>query len=98
MKIFKNILRFCAATILSLSFAGCQEAELVKPSALMSDPSLTFAATGAEPQTFTVASDDYWMIDVAESWLAVEPLSGTGTMEVTVTVTDNATNDVVNAP
>lgn len=98
MKIFKNIIRFCAAAILSLSFAGCQEAELVKPSALMSDPSLTFAATGAEPQTFTVASDDDWMIDVADSWLSVEPLSGTGTMEVTVTVTDNVANNVVNSP
>lgn len=70
----------------------------MKPSALMSDSSLTFAATDAEPQTFTIASDDDWMIDVAEDWLTVSPMTGSGTQEVTVAVNDNIDGEVVNRP
>ena len=70
----------------------------MKPSALMSDSSLTFAATDAEPQTFTIASDDDWMIDVPEDWLTVSPMTGSGTQEVTVAVNDNIDGEVVNRP
>ena len=98
MKIIKNIIRFCAAALVALPFVGCQQEELVKPSALMSDSSLTFAATDAEPQMFTIASDDEWMIDVAEDWLTVSPMAGSGTQEITVTVNDNVQGGVVNRP
>ena len=97
MKI-KNIIRFCTAALTAMFFIGCQQEELVKPSALMSDSSLTFAATDAEPQTFTIASDDDWMIDVPEDWLTVSPMTGSGTQEITVTVNDNVQGGVVNRP
>ena len=57
MKLFKNIMNICAAVLVALPFVACQQEELVKPSALMSDSSLTFDATDAEAQTFTIASD-----------------------------------------
>lgn len=98
MKIFKNILRLCAAAIIALPMAGCGQDELVKPSALLSESSLTFEAIGAESQTLTIASDESWFIDVDADWITVDPMSGTNTVEVTVTVTDNVKNGAMDAP
>lgn len=98
MKIFKNILRLCAAAIIALPIAGCGQDELVKPSALLSESSLTFEAIGAESQTLTIASDESWFIDVDADWITVDPMSGTNTVDVTVTVTDNVKNGAMDAP
>ena len=97
MKIFKNILRLCAAAIIALPMAGCGQDELVKPSALLSESSLTFEAIGAESQTLTIASDESWFIDVDADWITVDPMSGTNTVDVTVTVTDNVKNGAMDA-
>lgn len=98
MKIFKNIIRLCAAAIIALPMAGCGQDELVKPSALLSESSLTFEAIGAESQTLTIASDESWFIDVDADWITVDPMSGTNTVDVTVTVTDNVKNGAMDAP
>lgn len=98
MKIFKNILRLCAAAIIALPMAGCGQDELVKPSALLSESSLTFEAIGAESQTLTIASDESWFIDVDADWITVDPMSGTNTVDVTVSVTDNVANGAMAAP
>lgn len=98
MKIFKNILRLCAAAIIALPMAGCGQDELVKPSALLSESSLTFEAIGAEPQSLTIASDEAWFIDVDADWITVDPTSGTNTVDVTVSVTDNVANGAMAAP
>ena len=58
MKIVKNIIRLCAAALAVLPIFGCSEEEYVKPSALLSESSLTFEAIGAEPQSLTIASDE----------------------------------------
>ena len=98
MKIFKNILRLCAAALAVLPIFGCSEEEYVKPSALLSESSLTFEAIGAEPQSLTIASDEAWFIDVDADWITVDPTSGTNTVDVTVSVTDNVANGAMAAP
>lgn len=98
MKIVKNIIRFCAAALAVLPIFGCSEEEYVKPSALLSESSLTFEAIGAESQTLTIASDESWFIDVDADWITVDPMSGTNTVDVTVTVTDNVKNGAMDAP
>lgn len=98
MKIVKNIIRFCAAALAVLPIFGCSEEEYVKPSALLSESSLTFEAIGAEPQSLTIASDEAWFIDVDADWITVDPMSGTNTVDVTVTVTDNVKNGAMDAP
>lgn len=98
MKIVKNIIRFCAAALAVLPIFGCSEEEYVKPSALLSESSLTFEAIGAEPQSLTIASDEAWFIDVDADWITVDPTSGTNTVDVTVTVTDNVKNGAMDAP
>lgn len=98
MKLFKNILKFCAAALATVSFFGCDEEEYVKPSALLSESSLTFEAVGAESQSLTIASDEAWFIDVDSDWITVDPLSGSNTVDVTVSVTDNVKNGAMDGP
>lgn len=98
MKIVKNIIRFCAAALAVLPIFGCSEEEYVKPSALLSESSLTFEAIGAEPRSLTIASDEAWFIDVDADWITVDPTSGTNTVDVTVSVTDNVANGAMAAP
>ncbi|MGM9786335.1 MAG: BACON domain-containing protein [Candidatus Cryptobacteroides sp.] len=93
MKIFDKIAKYCVASLALFMFAGCQQDELVKPSALMCESSLTFDATGAEPQLLKVASDDDWFVDASEDWIAFTPASGSQTMEISVTVDDNYMED-----
>ncbi len=98
MKLFNNILKLCAVALLAFPFTGCEEEDYVKPSALITESSLTFAAKDAEPQTLTVASDAYWMVDVDSDWIHVDRESGTNTVKLNVTVDDNVKNGALAAP
>ena len=98
MKIINNLFRISAILLLASPFTNCKEEELVKPNALLSDSSLTFEAKAEESQSFRIASDSDWMIDVDEPWITVDPMSGSNTMDVNVTVEDNYTGGVMNAP
>ena len=99
MKILNSILKCCATALITSLIVGCQEDEsLMKPSALMAEPSLRFEAQGNEPQLLMVASDDDWMIDVPEDWITVDPVEGTQTVYVSVSVSDNVVDGVVSTP
>lgn len=98
MKIINNLFRISAILLLASPFTSCKEEELVKPNALLSESSLTFEAKAEESQSFRIASDSDWMIDVDEPWITVDPMSGSNTMDVNVTVEDNYTGGVMNAP
>lgn len=97
-RLFYNIAKICCAALVALPFTACEEDELVKPSALMSESSLTFEAVGAEPQSLTIASDDAWLIDVAEDWITLDRTSGSKTQDVVITVADNVKDGVTDAP
>lgn len=97
-KLFNNIAKLCCAVLVAMPFVACQEDEFVKPSALMADPSLTFDAIGAEPQSFTVASDAKWFVDVDADWITIDRVSGEQTEQVSVEVSDNVKDGVMDAP
>ena len=88
MKLYKYLSKVFAGALAASMFFGCEEDNLVKPHALLSESSLTFEAIGAEPQQLTIASDEDWMIDAPE-WIWVDPMTGSNTVIVTVSVTDN---------
>lgn len=98
MRIINNLFRISAILLLASPFTSCKEEELVKPNALLTESSLTFEAKAEESQSFRIASDSDWMIDVDEPWITVDPMSGSNTMTVNVTVEDNYTDGVMNAP
>ncbi len=87
-----------AAAALVLAACVQEKAESIASAVLPEQSILTFAATGAEPQTMWVYADGDWMADVAVDWLTVSPSSGSGNVEVTFTVTDNVRNGAQDAP
>ena len=81
-----------------LTLASCQPEESPLARAIMTSVSgLQFAATGAEPQTITVYSDADWTVEAPE-WVKVDVVSGTRTMDVTVSVGDNLRDDALDNP
>ena len=81
-----------------LALASCQPEESPLARAIMTSVSgLQFAATGAEPQTITVYSDADWTVEAPE-WVTVDVVSGTRTMDVTVSVGDNLRDGALDNP
>ena len=93
MKIFYKIAKYSIAPLSAILFAGCQQDNLVKPSALLCESSVTFEARDAEPQLLRIVSDEDWFVDSSEDWISFTPSSGTETMEIEVTVDDNLLDD-----
>lgn len=90
MKIIKHIY---AATLLTASLfvlCGCSDDEETRLSdaVLASNASLTFEAQGNTDKIITVYADAAWETEIPE-WVSVTPASGIGTMDVTISVTDN---------
>lgn len=100
MKIFNKITDYCVAFLAASALFGCQQDELVKPSALMCESSLTFEAVEAEPQVLKIFSDADWDVDATVDWIDFTPSSGSQTMEITISVDDNYMEDskTVNRP
>ena len=98
MKYINNIFGFCAAAMTVCAVFGCKQEELYEPDALKSAQSITFEAEAAEAQSLTIASNGDWAIDVEQDWITVTPMSGSGSADVTVSVTDNVKDGVLQAP
>ena len=99
MKLYNKIIGYCTSALVLASLFGCaKEADLVKPSALLAESSVTVAAKGGEAVAFTVYSDEDWFVDAEEDWLYVTPTSGTGTMDVEITADDNVIDGVMQKP
>ena len=99
MRFFKNLYRSALVAVAGvLALASCQPVESPLARAIMTSVSgLQFAATGAEPQTITVYSDADWTVEAPE-WVTVDVVSGTRTMDVTVSVGDNLRDGALDNP
>ena len=64
---------------------------------LTSAKALNFEANGASEKIITVYADADWVTEVPE-WVTVTPASGTGTMDVTISVTDNMRDGAIDNP
>ena len=64
---------------------------------LASAKSLTFEGVGSAPQVITVYSDAQWTAEVPE-WITITPTTGSGTTEVTVSVTENLREGTLDNP
>lgn len=99
MKLYNKIIGYCTSALVLASLFGCaKEADLVKPSALLAESSVTVAAKGGEAVAFTVYSDEDWFVDAEEDWLYVTPTSGTGTMDIEISADDNFIDGVMQKP
>ena len=92
--IAKYFLLSCAALFL---FSCNEKEEDVAHAVMGSVPSMTFAAHDAAPQVLRIVSDATWTLD-APDWITVDPATGTGDLEVTVSVTDNMIGSEMDEP
>ena len=78
-------------------FTGCEETENVAKAVMASANSLSFPGEEATEQIITVYSDAEWTADVPE-WVSIEPATGSGTTDVTVSVGANMREGVLDNP
>jgi hypothetical protein len=96
-----KVLNYILTTLLLLSvgvFTSCSDddKELAK-ACLASASSLQFGADDTSEKIITVYSDGDWVVEAPE-WVTVYPTSGTGTMDVTVSVDRNYRDGSVDNP
>lgn len=97
MKLINYILA-SALMISTIFLGGCSEEEsTLSKAVLASAANLDFEATGATGKTITVYADADWESEAPE-WVTVTPASGTGTMDVTISVNDNLRDGSVDNP
>ena len=80
------------------SFASCEEeGSSLSQAVLASASSLSFEGTGSTPQIITVYADADWLTEVPE-WITVSPTSGSGVMDVTISVSENMRDGALDNP
>lgn len=95
MKNIKNIIIVLSALLMMWSCSD--DDQKLGKATLVSTEILSFEGTSATPQIITVYADGGWVADAPE-WVSITPSSGTGTMDVTVTVTDNIRDGLLDNP
>lgn len=100
-----NKITIWALSLLSLGvLSSCQPKEVIAPTIAVGveNSTMTFEAVKAEAQVLQVYSNGAWVAECAEEWISIDPMSGSGNVEVTVSVLDNTTvsggKTVVNLP
>lgn len=81
---------------LTLIFS-CKQEENIAQAVMGSVSEMTFSAQDAEPQILRIVSDAPWKLD-APDWVTVTPSSGSGDMEVEVSVDDNLLDGTPDEP
>ena len=87
------------ALLLSMNLLwSCSDDEsTLSKAVLTSAKALNFEANGATEKIITVYADADWVTEAPE-WVTVTPASGTGTMDVTISVTDNMRDGAIDNP
>ena len=73
-----------------LAFFGCTQAEIEESKAIIPQETEFVLPAAASEQPFTIYADGTWQVDVNADWLSVNPTSGQGTMDITLTAEENA--------
>ena len=98
MRLLKYTYRTLILTALLFAFGSCEEeGSSLSQAVLASASSLNFEGTGSAPQTITVYADAEWVSEVPE-WITISPTSGSGVMDVTISVTDNMRGGALDNP
>lgn len=93
-----NYIMLSILLVFSGLIEGCKDEETAMSKAVLASVgTLNFEATGTSEKIITVYADADWVTEVPE-WVTVTPDFGTGTMDVTVTVTENMRDGAVDNP
>lgn len=72
-----------------MALTGCSEEEIKESKAIIPEEKVILLPAAACERTMTVYADGTWLVDVTEEWLSVTPMSGEGTMDVTIVADEN---------
>lgn len=85
--------------LVSLAFTACKDDDTpVAKAVLCSAFQLNYEATDPQSQEVKVVSDGVWHLDHCSDWVSISPETGNGTTMVTVTVTPNYENGIMQRP
>lgn len=98
MKPEKILLHACLLAATVIAAGSCEKNEVQWSEKVSANVSvLNFEAQDAAPQTITVTADGKWVSE-APDWITVDPATGEGSMDVSVSVADNVSNGVLDVP
>ena len=97
MKFVNYIMASVLALTVTLLSSCCDEENTLSKAVLASATNLNFEATAATSKIITVYADADWVSE-APDWVTVTPASGTGTMDVTISVNDNMRGGAIDNP
>ena len=97
MKRINYIMTLALVLTMNLLWSCSDDENTLSKAVLTSAKSLNFEANGAAEKIITVYADADWVTEAPE-WVTVTPASGTGTMDVTISVTDNMRDGAVDNP
>ena len=89
MKLYKYLM---LPVLAALTFTACEEEENGPSKAIIPGSSEIVLPAAATSQNVTIYADGTWIADVTDTWLSIDPTSGTGTMDVVLTADANVTD------
>ena len=98
MRLLKYIYTALILMAVLFAFGSCEDDETnLSQAVLASANSLSFEGNGSSQQTITIYADGEWLTEVPE-WITVNPASGTGVMDVTISVSENMRDGALDNP
>lgn len=98
MRLLKYTYSTLILMVLLFSFGSCGDDETgLSKAVLASASTLNFEGNGSTSQMITVYADAEWLSEVPD-WVTVSPSSGSGVMDVTVSVSDNMRDGALDNP
>lgn len=95
----RNYIQLTALLLSTSLFWSCEEDESTLAKAVLSSAStVNFEATGAQAKNITIYADAEWIMEELPEWISVTPTTGTGTTDVTVSVTENMRDGSIDNP
>ena len=96
---FTNKIFMPALCLMVALLCGCsKEEDNVARAVLASTSSLTFSAQNPTEKIITVYSDAEWYMEEIPEWVTVTPAIGSGTTEVTISVSENMRDGSIDNP
>lgn len=96
---FTNKIFMPALCLMVALLCGCsKEEDNVARAVLASTSSLTFSAQNPTEKIITVYSDAEWYMEEIPEWVTVIPATGSGTTEVTISVSENMRDGSIDNP
>lgn len=98
MKLINKLFTLALCLMITLLCSCSKEEDNVARAVLSSTSSLNFPAQKPTEKMITVYSDAEWFMEELPEWITVTPTTGSGTTEVTISVSENMRDGSIDNP